>query len=322
MTIRFVRPLLLSLLCACPSAHAQEYPNKPILIINGNAPGGSGDLVARIVGAKLTEAWGQQVVLEHRPGANGSIGYVTARSRPADGYNLFIGNNSQVAPAPLLFPNLEFYEKDFDPVVSGVSIEYILAVNPTVPVQSLQELIRHLKANRGKLNYAHLGTGSIHQLSMEMLKRVAGLDVSDVVGVAYKGSGQYLTDLVGGQVQLAYQGIPQTMAYVSTGQLKAVALGSSRRLAAAPGVPTIAETFPGFETNSSWDFYTPKGTPRDIVMKLNAEITKILEMPDVRDRLVAQGMYPSGGSPEALAARLRADYNKWSTLVRDLGLKL
>jgi len=289
-------------------------------VILGNAPGGSGDFAGQIIGAKLTEAWGQQVVIEHRPGANGSIGYVAARARPADGYNLFLGSNSQVVPAPLLNPNLEYYDKDFDPIVPGMSVEYILAATASIPANTLPELIAHLRANPGKYNYAHLGPGSIHQLSMEMLKSVAGLKPESIVGVAYKGSGQYLTDLVGGQVQLGYQGIPQTMMYVLSGQLKAIALGSAQRLAAAPGVPTIAETYPGFETNSSWDFYAPKGTPREIVLKLNAEINKILAMPDVRDRLIAQGMYPIGGSPEKLADRLKSDYGKLGAVIHKLNL--
>lgn len=302
-------------------AHAQGYPNKPIFVILGNAPGGSGDIVGRIIGAKLTEAWGQQVVIEHRPGANGTIGQAAARARPADGYTLFLGSNSQVVPAPLLYPNMESYEKDFDPILAVATIEYILAVNPSMPANTLPELVTQLKASPGKYSYAHLGPGSIHQMSMEMLMSAAGLKAESIVGVAYKGSGQYLTDLVAGQVQLAYQGIPQTMAYIPSGQLKAIAVGSTQRLAAAPGVPTIAETYPGFETNSSWDYYAPKGTPRDIVLKLNAEINKILAMRDVRERLLTQGIYPTGGSPEKLADRLKSDFQKWGALSQKLKLK-
>lgn len=311
--------LLFLAFAAC--AQSQDYPSKPIMLVIGNAPGGSGDFVGRLIGAKLTEAWGQQVLLDHRPGANGSIGYAAARVRPADGYTLFLGNDSQMVTAPHLFANVGYWDKDFDPVVQGVSIEYILAVHPSIPANSVPELIAHLKQNRGKYNYAHIGTGSIHQLSMEMLKGAAGLEVADVVGVAYKGSGQYLADLVGGQIQLAYQGIPQTMAHVRSGKLKAIAVGSAQRLDAVPGVPTIAETYPGFETSSSWNYFAPRGTPREIVLKLNVEMNKILAMPDVRERLAAQGMYPIGGSPEKLAARMKADYDKWGALIRKLNLK-
>ena len=302
-------------------AQAQDYPSKPIMLMNGNAPGGSGDFVARLIGAKLTEAWGQQMLLEHRPGANGSIGYAAARVRPADGYSLFLGNDSQMVTTPHLSPNVGYWDKDFDPVVQAVAIEYVLAVHSSIPATTVPELIAHLKANRGKYSYAHLGTGSIHQLSMELLKSAAGLGVEDIVGVAYKGSGQYLTDLVAGQIQLAYQGIPQTVAYVKAGKLKAIALGSPQRSSVIPGVPTIAETYPGFETSSSWSYFAPAGTPREIVLKLNAEINKILAMPDVRERLVTQGMSPMGGSPEKLTARMKLDYDKWGALIQKLGLK-
>lgn len=321
MNLKISTAFLLLLWALSGTAQAQDYPSKPIMLVIGNAPGGSGDFVGRLIGAKLTEAWGQQLLLDHRPGANGSIGYVAARSRAADGYNLFLGNDSQVVTAPHLLPNMPYYEQDFVPVAQAVSIEYILALHPSIPAGSVPELIAHLKANPGKYNYAHVGNGSIHQLSMEMLKSVAGLAVKDVVGVPYKGSGQYLTDLVAGQVQLAYQGIPQTMAHVRNGKLKALAVGSARRLSAVPDVPTIAESYPGFQTNSSWDFFAPVGTPRAIVLKLNAEINRILAMPEVRERFIAQGMYPTGGSPEQLATRMKADFEKWGKLIRTLHLK-
>lgn len=314
---------ILALLCTAFAvcAHAQGYPSKPITLIIPFAPGGSGDVVGRVVGAKLTEAWGQQFLLEHRPGATGNIGYALARTRPADGYTLLLGTDTQMVTNPHLFSNLGYYDKDFDPVVQGVSIEYVLAVHPSIPANTVPELVAYLKANRGKHSYAHAGIGSIHHLSMEMLKSVVGLDPTDVVGVAYKGSGQYLADLIGGQVQLAYQGIPQTMPHVRSGKLRAIAIGASQRLDAAPGVPTIAETYPGFETTASWNYFAPAGTPRDIVLKLNAEINTILAMPDVRERLIAQGLYPIGGSPEKLAARMKFDYDKWGDVIRKLNLK-
>jgi tripartite-type tricarboxylate transporter receptor subunit TctC len=321
--MKLIKPILALLFSAfAVCAQAQSYPSKPISLIIPAAPGGSGDVVGRVIGTKLTEAWGQQILLEHRPGANGSIGYAAARTRAPDGYTLLLGNDSQMVTAPHLFANMRYYDKDFDPVVQGVLIEYVLAVHPSIPANTVPELIAYLKANRGKHSYAHIGIGSIHQLSMEMLKSVGGLSVEDVVGVAYKGSGQYLSDLIGGQIQLAYQGIPQTMPHVRNGKLKAIAIGAAQRLDAAPGVPTIAETYPGFETTSSWNYFAPTGIPRDIVIKLNAEINKILAMPDVRERLIAQGLYPIGGSPEKLAARMRFDYDKWGAMIRKLNLKL
>ena len=302
-------------------AFAQSYPTKPITVVIPNTPGGSSDPVIRLVGAKLGEAWGQQVLTEYRSGANGVVGYNAARARPADGYTLFLGNDSQVVTSPHLDPSLGYVDQHFVPVIQGVRIEYVLAVHPSVTANTVSELIDYLKANKGKVSYAHTGTASIHQLSMELLKSAGGLAFGDVLGIPYKGSGQYLIDMVAGQVQLAYGGIAQTMPHVRAGKLRAIGIGATKRLDAAPGVPAIAETYAGFETSSSWDFFAPIGTPADIVKKLNTEINSILAMPDVRERLIAQAMYPIGGPPEALSARMKADYEKWGAIIRKLNLK-
>lgn len=317
--MRIIAVALLSL--AAGAAQAQGYPSKPITIVIPNVAGGSSDPIARIVAAKLTERWGQQILLEAKPGANGLIGYHYARGRPADGYTLFLGNDSQMVTTPHLDAKLGYYDQHFVPVIAGVEIQYVLAVHPSIPVNTVPELIEHLKTNKGRLSYAHTGTASIHHLSMELLKSAGGLAVADVVGIPYKGSGQYLIDLVGGQVALAYGGIPQTMPHVKAGKLRAIGIGAAKRLDAAPGVPTIAETYPGFETTSSWNFFAPLGTPPEIVATLNGEINKILEAPDVRERLLSQAVYPMGGSPADLAKRMKTDFEKWGALIRKLELK-
>jgi len=318
----FIAPIAaLAVGIAAFAAQAQGYPAKPITVVIPNVPGGSSDPIARFVAAKLSEAWGQQVLNEARPGANGLIGYHHARSRPADGYTLFLGNDSQMVTTPHLDPKLGYLDQHFVPVIAGVEIQYVLAVHPTIPANTVPQLIDYLKANKGKVSYAHTGTASIHQLSMEALKAAGGLAIADVVGVPYKGSGQYLIDLVAGQVALAYGGIPQTMPHVRAGKLKAIGLGATKRLDAAPGVPTIAETYPGFSTTSIWAYFAPIGTPPEIVTRLNAEINKILEMPDVRERLLSQAMYPIGGTPADLAARMKRDYEKWGALIKKLNLK-
>lgn len=301
---------------------AQDYPNRAITVVIPNAPGGSSDPIARIVGARLTEVWGQQVLLEHRSGANGHIGYQAARTRKPDGYTLFLGNDSQMVTTPHLMPALGYFDQHFVPIVLGVQIEYVLAVHPSIPANTVPELIALIKANPGKFNYAHTGTASIHQLSMEALKSAGGLSVESIPGVPYKGSGQYLVDMVAGQVQMAYGGIPQTMPHVKAGKLKAIGIGSLRRLDAAPGVPTIAETYPGFETSSSWNYFAPIGTPPEIIAKLNAEINKILASAEVRDRLIGQGLYPIGGTPQQLAVRMKNDFDKWGVMIKKLNLKL
>jgi tripartite-type tricarboxylate transporter receptor subunit TctC len=316
----FVRAVLTALVAFAACAQAQNYPSKPIRLIVPFPPGGSGDVVARLVGHKLTEAWGQQIVVDFKPGATGNIGAEAAARAPADGYTLLLGIDTQMVVLPHFYKNLPYNaEKDFVPVVPIVFIGYVLLVPPSIPGTTLSEVFAHFKAHPRKYSYASLGIGSIHHLSTEMLKSVAGIDL---VHVPYKGAAQTLIDLIGGEIHLVYTGIPQAIPHVKNGRAKAIGLGSAQRLDAMPGVPTIAETYPGFETTSSWYVFAPAGTPRAIVMKVNEEINRILVMPDVVTRLNSQGLFVLGGSPEALAARIKTDYEKWGAAIRKLNLKL
>lgn len=305
--------------CLAVQAQAQSYPNKPIRVIIPYAAGGTADGVARGIGARLTEAWGQQVLVDNRPGGGGNIGSEqVARSQP-DGYTLLLATDIQMAINPHLFKQMPFNpDRDFAAVIQAAFVEFVLTVHPSIPANTLPELVAFLKANPGKYSYASAGLGSTHHLSMEWLKSVAGFDV---VHVPYKGSGQILPDLISGQVQLAYSGIPPAMPFVKVGKLKAIAIGAANRIEAAPGVPTIAEYYPGIETNASWNFFAPAGTPRDVVARLNTEINRILSIPEVRERLISQGLVPVGGTPEHLAARMKSDYVKWGKVIRQIGLK-
>jgi tripartite-type tricarboxylate transporter receptor subunit TctC len=301
-------------------AQAQTYPNRPIKMVVPFPPGGSGDLVARLVGQKLTEAWGQQVIVDFKPGATGNIGAESVARSTGDGYTLMLGIDTQMTILPHVYKNLPYNpDKDFLPVVPVVFIGYVLLVPPSIPGATLPEIVTHFKAHPGKYSYASLGIGSIHHLSTEMLKSIAGMDL---VHVPYKGAAQTLIDLIGGEIHLVYTGIPQAIPHVKNGRAKAIALGSAQRLDAMPGVPTIAETYPGFETTSSWYLFAPAGTPRTIVIKLNEEINRILVMPDVVARLNSQGLFVLGGSPEVLAARIKTDHDKWGLAIRKLNLKL
>ena len=299
---------------------AQTYPNKPIRVVIPYPAGGSADIVGRTIGAKLTEAWGQQILIDNKPGAGGNIGTEFVAKSAPDGYSLLLATDIQMAINPHVYKSLPFNpDRDFAFVAQAAFIEFVLSVHPSIPANNLTELIAHLKAHPGKYSYASSGYGSTHHLSMELLKSMTGIDM---VHVPYKGSGQMLPDLISGQVQLAFTGIPQTMPHVRSGKLKAIALGSAKRLDAAPGVPTIAETLPGFEANASWNYFAPAGTPREIVMKLNAEINRILNLDNVSERLVSQGLIPIGGTPERLAERMKSDYVKWGKVVKDIGLKV
>lgn len=298
---------------------AQTYPNKPIKLVVPFPPGGSGDLVARLVGNKLTEAWGQQIIVDFKPGATGNIGAEVVARSPADGYSLMLGIDTQMVINPHFFKNLPYNpDKDFTPVVPVVFIGYVLLVHPSIPGNNLSEVMAYFKANPGKYSYASLGIGSIHHLSSEMLKRVAGVDL---VHVPYKGAAQTLIDLISGEIQLVYTGVPQAMPHVKAGKAKAIAVGSAQRLEAVPGVPTIAETYPGFETTSSWNIFGPAGTPPEVVKKINLEVNRILALQDVRERLNSQGLFVLGGSPEKLAATMKSDYEKWGAVIRSLNLK-
>ena len=299
--------------------YADDYPSKPIRVIVPYAPGGAGDLIGRAIGTKMTEAWGQQILIDNRPGAGGNIGTELAARSPADGYTLLLGTDIQMAINPHLFKNLPFDpERDFAPVIAADYVAFVLAANPAVPAKTVPELVAYVKAHPGKLNYGSAGVGSTHHLTMEWLKTVAGIDI---IHVPYKGSGQLLPDLLSGQIQLAYMGLSPAIPYIKAGRLRALAVGTASRLSSEPQLPTLAETYPGIEAGATWSYFAPAGTPRAIVLKLNQEIDKIQKMKDVQDLLMAQGLMPVGGTPEDLAARTRSDSARWAKVIQQAGVR-
>jgi len=305
-------------LASATLAHAQTYPVRPVTVVVPYAAGASGDLLARIVGGKLTEVWGQQIVVENKAGAAGTLGAGLVAKAAPDGYTLLVGTDAQMAISPHIQRNLPYVPDEFTPIVQAAMIEFVLTAHPSIPANTLAELVAHLKANPGKYSYATPGIGSSAHLAMEWLKSTSGVDI---VHVPYRGSSQLMPDVISGVVQLAYTGLPQTMPVVASGKLKAIAVGSAKRLDAAPDVPAIAETFPGFEANASWNYFGPKGLPQEIADKLNSEINRILQLPDVGGRLGKQGLIPVGGPPSVLRDRMRADFEKWGKIVREIGLK-
>ena len=319
-TIALSLAAALGFLVAPLAQAAETYPSKPIRVIVPYVAGGSGDVVGRLIGAQLTEAWGQQVIIDNRPGANGMLGTEIAAKSPANGYTLLLGTYIQFAMASALYPNLTYDpDKDFEPVTLAAFIEFILAVPSSLGVNSLSELVALAKSRPGQLNFASAGNGSTHHLAMEMLKLRAGIDITHV---PYKGSGQALPDLISGQVQMMYLGVAQTLQYMKSGQLKGLAVGSVKRLQATPDIPTLAETYPGFEANAWWGFFAPAGTPRDIVRSLNTAINTILNVPAVNERFSSQGLEPVGTTPEDFAARIRADRAKWGRIIADAHITL
>ena len=308
--------------CAVWPMHAigQSYPAKPVRIVVPYPTGGSADFVARVIAQKLSELWSQQVVVDNRPGANGGIGVEQVARSQADGYTLLLASEIQFVINPALFAKLTYdLARDFEPVTLITVAVNVLIANTSVAANNVTELIALARANPGKINYASPGTASPNHLSMELLQRLAGVSMTHI---PYKGAGQAVPDIIAGQVQIMFNGIPQTLTQLAAGRIKALAVGSQQRLAALPNVPTVAEAgFPGFESAVAWSLFAPAGTPRDVINRVQGDVAKLLGQADLRERFVAAGLTPIGSTPAELAARLSADRDRWPRLIREAGIK-
>jgi tripartite-type tricarboxylate transporter receptor subunit TctC len=302
-------------------AIAQAYPNKPVRMLVGFPPGGGTDVVARVIGAQLQEWWGQAVAVENRPGATGTIAAdVVAKSAP-DGYTLIMGHVNSTGIAPNLFAKLPY-----DPVKDFAGVSYVgyvpnvLAVHPSVGVASVAELVALAKAKPGALNYASSGNGSTQHLAGEMFKQLTG---TSIVHVPYKGSGDAIKDLLGGVVSMNFDTMPPVMPHIQSGKLRGLAISTPRRLAQLPDVPTFAEVgITGFDVANWYGVQAPAATPRDIVLKLNADINKAMQVPQVRARLEAVGTQLREMSAAEFDAYMRAEVAKYAKLIKDAGIKI
>jgi tripartite-type tricarboxylate transporter receptor subunit TctC len=310
---------LITLAGALP-AGAQNYPVKPIRLIVPFPPGGGNDIMARTVGQKLTEATGQQVVIDNRGGAGGNIGAETAAHAVPDGYTLFLGGVGSHGTNPGLQARLPYDPvKDFAPITLIAAAPLLVVAHPSLPAKNIGELVQYAKARPGQLNFASSGTGSIAHLAAEMLNAMAKIRITHV---PYKGTSPALVDLLGGQVQLMMNSAVSMIPQVRGGKLRALAVTGARRLTALPELPTVAESgVPGYEAASWYGMLAPAKTARPIIDKLNREIVAIVRLPELRDRLIADGAEPAGNTPDEFAAYIKRELARWSAVIKSAGIR-
>jgi len=313
--------LVVILLCAATYATAQQYPAKPIRIVVPFPAGGIADLFARIIGQKFNEAWGQPVVVDNRPGAGGNIGAEIVAKSPADGYTLVMGSIGTHSVNVSLFSKLAYDPiRDFAPVALVMEAEGLLVLHPSVPVKTVKELIALAKARPGQVAYASAGYGTAGHLSGELFKSMAKVDL---VHVPYKGNVPAITDLIAGQTSLLFATMPTVLPQVQAGRLKALAVTSSVRSPAAPELPTIAEAaLPGYSVTNWIGIFAPAGTPRDAVSKLNGEIIRIMQAPDIQKRLANEGAKFTPWTPDEFTAFVKAEIAKWAKVVKEAGIRV
>jgi len=309
------------------SVFAQAYPAKPIRLVVPFPPGGTTDILARAVGGELSKAWGQQVVIDNRPGAGGNIGSEVVAKSPPDGYTLLMGTVGTHAINQSLYSKLPYDPvKDFTPVTLVASVPNVLVVNAAFAeknkISDVNSFIKYVKAHPGRLNMASSGNGTSIHLAGELFKSQTK---TFMVHIPYRGSAPAITDLLGGQADLMFDNLPSAMPYIKAGRLKALGVTSAKASPALPDVPPIAQVggdLTGFEASSWFGILAPTGTPADIVNKLQQEIAKALASPAVKEKLVAQGADPVGNTPEQFAAHIQAETRKWAAVVKASGAKV
>ncbi|MCW5575733.1 MAG: tripartite tricarboxylate transporter substrate binding protein [Burkholderiales bacterium] len=321
MKITMTRNLILgaALLAATTVAAAQNYPQRPVRFVVPYAPGGSTDTLARSMGNKMSELLGQQVVVDNRPGANGDIGMTIVARAPADGYSIVLGYIANLGIGPSLYEKMPYDPiKDFASITQVAGASNIFVIHPSLPAKTFKEFIAYTKANPKKVSFASAGVASVGHLTGELLNEMAGIDMQHI---PYKGSGQAITDLVGGHIKAMISGMASTLPHVRSGKLVGIVTTGLKRTPATPDIPTIAETYPGFESSSWFGVLAPAGTPKPIIARLNADIHKSLQDPAVAKRLAGVGFEITYGTPEEFTNYIKSEIKKWAKVVKASGAK-
>jgi tripartite-type tricarboxylate transporter receptor subunit TctC len=314
----------LALLCAaapCGVARAEDYPSHPIKLVLPQPAGGAVDLIARTLADRLSEQMGQPVIVENKPGANGSLAAGdVARSTP-DGYTLLVAVDTNLVVNPTLYPDLSYNPfRDFAPISVLTKVELVLVANPKVPANNVRELIAYAKANPGKLNYASIGLGTQQHLGMELFKLMTKTDFNQV---EYRGTAPAMTDVVAGQVEIMITGPPSAKAMSEGGKLKLLAVTGKKRITLLPDVPTVDESgVPGYEVSGWFGILAPAKTPKPLLDRLTGEVRKAVADPRFRDRMTAQGLEPVGGTPDDMLALMQSDTKKWADVIKATGAKI
>jgi tripartite-type tricarboxylate transporter receptor subunit TctC len=323
--LKLIRALVVALvgasaLALAPFASAQNYPTKPITIIVPFPPGGTTDVLARAIGQKLNEAWGQPVIVENRPGAGATIGAAQVAKAAPDGYTLLMGAVHHTI-ATSLYPKLSYdFQKDFAPITIVALVPNVLTVNPDLPAKNVKELVAYGKANPGKLTYGSNGQGTAQHLIGEQFASITGVDM---LHVPYKGSGPLTTDLMAGQVLMSFDTMTPVLPHIKAGKLRALAVTTAKRSAALPDLPTLAESgLAGFDQGTWFGLLAPAGTPKDVVAKLSAEVVKILKSPEIQKRWLEIGAESGTNTPEDMAATIRSDTERYAAVVKKAGIKV
>ncbi len=301
-------------------AQAEHYPAKTVRIVVPVTPGGSTDILARLMAARLTEVWRSQVVVENRPGGAGGIIGVdhVAKSAP-DGYTLVMGYIGTFAFLPAVFPKLPYDPvRDFAPVSLVALVPNMLAIHPSVPAKTVKELVALAKSRPGQLNYGSAGNGSNSHVSVEFFKQLTGTDIQQI---SYKGAGSTMIDLLGGHITLTIVGVPPLLPHVRTNRLRALGVATKQRLAILPEVPTIAEAgVPDYDITQWYGLLAPAGTPREVIRKINGEIVRYLQLPDTAAKMSSEGAIPNGNTPEQFQELVKSELARWNKVIRKVGL--